>query len=133
MEFRLKGSTTLIKLFFKIIVSFLLLLALFVAYVFIDFDDNSPAEKEQPTIVNDITQLNPIEVTRVIQPKSIEDIVGAIQSSTGPISIGGGRFSQGGQIAYPDSIHLDMRAFNDVLALDTAKKTNNCAKWYYLA
>ncbi len=112
----------MIKLFFKIIASFLLLLGLLVAYIFIDFDDNRPQKIEQPTTVNDITQLNPIEVTRVIQPTSIEDIVGAIQSSTGAISIGGGRFSQGGQIAYPDSIHLDMRAFNKVLTLDAAHK-----------
>ena len=111
-----------IKLFFKIIASFLLLLGLLVAYIFIDFDDNSPPKKEQPTIVNDITQLNPIEVTRVVQPTSIKEIVEAIKSSSGPISIGGGRFSQGGQIAYPDSIHLDMRAFNKILAFDATKK-----------
>ncbi len=112
----------MIKLFFKIIASFLLLLGLLVAYIFIDFDDNSPPKKEKPTIVNDITQLNPIEVTRVVQPTTIKEIVDAIKSSSGPISIGGGRYSQGGQIAYPDSLHLDMRAFNKVLALDTARK-----------
>lgn len=112
----------MIKFFFKIIASFLLLLSLLIAYVFVDFDDNSPQKQEKSTIVNDITQLNPIEVTRIIQPESIEDIVDAIQSSTGPISIGGGRFSQGGQIAYPDSFHLDMRAFNKVLAFDATKK-----------
>ena len=111
-----------IKLFFKIIASFLLLLGLLVVYIFIDFDDNISPKKEQPTTVNDITQLNPIEVTRVIQPTSIKGIVEAIKSSSGPISIGGGRFSQGGQIAYSDSIHLDMRAFNKVLELDTARK-----------
>jgi hypothetical protein len=118
----IKRKFVLIKFFFKIIVSWLLLIGLLVSYVFIDFDGNSPQKKEQPTIVNDITQLNPIEVTRVIQPTSIEDIIGAIQSSTGPISIGGGRFSQGGKIAYPDSIHVDMRAFNKVLAFDATKK-----------
>lgn len=111
-----------IKLFFKIIASFLLLLGLLIAYIFIDFDDNIPPKKEQLTIVNDITQLNPIEVTRVVQPTSTKEIVKAIKSSSGPISIGGGRFSQGGQIAYPDSIHLDMRAFNKVLAFDATKK-----------
>lgn len=118
----IKGKLVLMKLLFKVIASFLLLLGLLIAYIFIDFDGSSPQKKEQPTIVNDITQLNPIQVKRVIRPTSIEDIVGAIQSSTGPISIGGGRFSQGGQIAYPDSIHLDMRAFNKVLALDATKK-----------
>jgi len=118
----IKRKYVLIKCFFKIIASFLLLLGLLIAYIFVDFDDISPPKQEKPTIVNDITQLNPIEVTRIVQPTSVEDIVNAIQSSTGPISIGGGRFSQGGQIAYPDSLHLDMRVFNKVLALDTAKK-----------
>jgi len=111
-----------IKFIFKIIASFLLLLGLLVAYIFIDFDDPQKKIKEQPTIVNDITQLNPIEVTRVVQPTSIKEIVEAIKSSSGPISIGGGRFSQGGQIAYADSIHLDMRAFNKILTFDAAKQ-----------
>lgn len=117
----LKGCL-LLKFIIRIIVGFLLLFALLVAYIFVDLNGNVPSTQSPPNIVNDITQLNPIEVTRVIQPTSIEDIVGAMQSSTGPISIGGGRFSQGGQIAYPDSIHLDMRAFNKVLNLDTIKR-----------
>ncbi len=100
----------------------ILLLALLFAYIFIDLGEEQPQNQPNSTVVNDITQLNPIEVTRIFQPQTVEDIVDAIQTSSGPISIGGGRFSQGGQIAYPDSIHLDMRAFNRVLALDTAKK-----------
>jgi len=111
-----------IKIFVKVFCGFLLLLTLLFAYVFIDFGEEQPRYQLNSTTVNDITQLNLIEVTRIVQPTSVEDIVDAIQTSSGPISIGGGRFSQGGQIAYPDSIHLDMRAFNKVLALDTAKK-----------
>jgi FAD/FMN-containing dehydrogenase len=34
----------------------------------------------------------------------------------GALSIGGGRFSMGGQIAAPDSLHLDMRALSRVVA-----------------
>jgi len=100
----------------------ILLLGLLFAYIFIDFDEDPTLNKTSPTIVNDITQLNPIEVTRVVQPSTIEDIVEAIKSSSGPISIGGGRFSQGGQTAYPDSLHLDMRTFNKVLNLDVSNK-----------
>jgi FAD/FMN-containing dehydrogenase len=81
-----------------------------------------PLKQTSPRVVNDITQLNPIEVARVVQPSTVADIVEAIKSSSGPISIGGGRFSQGGQTAYPDSIHLDMRSFNKVLNLDVSKK-----------
>ncbi|OHX68425.1 hypothetical protein NH26_03160 [Flammeovirga pacifica] len=72
--------------------------------------------------VNDITQLNPIQVGAVIQPTKIEDVINAIQTTTRPISVGGGRFSMGGQVAFDNSLHLDMRQFNKVLQLDTEKK-----------
>jgi FAD/FMN-containing dehydrogenase len=72
--------------------------------------------------VNDVTQLNPIQVGKVIQPTKVEDIINAIQSSEGSISVGGGRFSMGGQVAFENSLHIDMRKFNQVLNLDTEKK-----------
>ena len=72
--------------------------------------------------VNDVTQLNPIQVGKVIQPTKVEDIINAIQSSEGSISVGGGRFSMGGQVAFDNSLHIDMRKFNQVLNLDTKKK-----------
>ncbi|MCD9016616.1 FAD-binding oxidoreductase [Parachryseolinea silvisoli] len=72
--------------------------------------------------VNDVTAINPIHVGREIQPQTIEEIVKAIRESSGPISIGGGRFSMGGQTAYENSLHIDMREFNKVLHLDTIHK-----------
>ena len=83
-------------------------------------------DKYQPYIdelvVNDVTRLNPIRVAQVVQPTSINEISSAIINSKGPISIGGGRYSQGGQIAYKDSLHIDMRSFNKVIDLDEEKK-----------
>ena len=73
-------------------------------------------------VVNDITGLNRIRVARVLVPASIEEISKAIAGSTGPISIGGGRFSQGGQIAYPNSLHIDMRNMNQVVAFEKNEK-----------
>ncbi len=73
--------------------------------------------------VNDVTSINPIQVSREIQPTTVEEIAEAIKSSHGPISIGGGRFSMGGQIGYENSLHIDMRKFNKVLMLDTINKT----------
>lgn len=73
-------------------------------------------------IVNDITGLNPVHVARVVRPGSVEEVVAAIRSSSGPISIGGGRFSQGSQVAHPGSIHLDMRGLDKVLALDVQNR-----------
>lgn len=72
--------------------------------------------------VENITQINGVRVAREIQPTSVAEIVEAIQSTTGPISIGGGRYSQGGQVAYPDSLHIDMRKMNQVLAFDKDNK-----------
>ncbi len=47
----------------------------------------------------------------------------ALRTHAGPISIGGGRFSQGGQTAEPGALQIDMRQFKRILALDTVAKT----------
>ena len=74
------------------------------------------------TVVNDITELNPVPMGRVATPRSVEDIVAAIKSSSGPISIGGGRFSMGGQTAIDNGLQLDMREFDEVVAFDAEKR-----------
>jgi FAD/FMN-containing dehydrogenase len=72
--------------------------------------------------INDITQLNPIQVNKIIKPKTLNEIIHAIKTTTGPISIGGGKYSMGGQTAFENSLHIDMRSFNKVVKLDTIKK-----------
>jgi len=74
------------------------------------------------TVVNDITELNPVPMGRVATPRSVEDIVAAIKSSSGPISIGGGRFSMGGQTAIDNGLQIDMREFDEVVAFDAEKR-----------
>lgn len=74
-------------------------------------------------IVNDVTQINPIAVDRVLTPHAITEISAAIKNHPGPVSIGGGRFSMGGQTASEGSLHLDMREFDDVVAFSPADKT----------
>jgi FAD/FMN-containing dehydrogenase len=69
-------------------------------------------------IVNDVSGLNPIETWAVSRPQSIEEVRDAIIRSQGPISIGGGHFSMGGQTASPGSLHLDMRALSGVTRFD---------------
>jgi FAD/FMN-containing dehydrogenase len=76
-----------------------------------------------PLVVNDVTQLNPIRVARILTPEFTDDIVAAIRGHAGPVSIGGGRYSQGGQTAADGSLHLDMRRLNRVIAFDPAAKT----------
>lgn len=75
-----------------------------------------------PLFIGNITQLNPVHVAQVITPTTTDEIVDSIRSTTGAISIGGGRYSQGGQVVFPESLHIDMRQFNRVMAFDKEKK-----------
>jgi FAD/FMN-containing dehydrogenase len=77
----------------------------------------------EPVVVNDVTQLNPIRVERVATPKSADEVRELVRSRRGPISIGGGRFSMGGQIATDDALFLDMRGMDRVLAFSPRDKT----------
>lgn len=73
-------------------------------------------------VINDVTQLNPITVDRVVAPATIEQIVAEVKAHPGPISIGGGRYSMGGQTATQGALQIDMRQFDKVIGLDKAKK-----------
>ncbi|WP_247684704.1 FAD-binding oxidoreductase [Pseudoalteromonas luteoviolacea] len=95
---------------------------MFAIYIFVDFSPQEESSPSKVNIVNDVTQLNPIEVSKVISPKSVEDIQHAISTTKGKISIGGGCYSQGGQIALEDHLHLDMREFNQVISFDPKAK-----------
>lgn len=109
------------KLFLKLILLSGILLAVTGLYF---YDKHSPGpELEQESLtVNDVTGLNSIQVASIVSPVSEQDIVDAISNSSGPISIGGARFSMGGQSAYPDSLHFDMRSFNQVVEFDPKKR-----------
>jgi len=94
-----------------------------VASIWFFLDHFNPAAaiasiSKNPLVVNDVTGLNPVSVALIIKPKTELDITDAIMATTGPISIGGARYSMGGQIAFPDSLHLDMREYNKVISLD---------------
>ncbi len=69
--------------------------------------------------INEITQLYPVTMARVVTPRTIEDIANAVRATAGPVSIGGGRYSMGGQTATPDGLQIDMRSFHGVVSLDT--------------
>lgn len=78
----------------------------------------SSEAKDSNLIINDITNLNPIQVAKVITPSTTEEIRNAVKSHKGTISIGGGRYSMGGQTAFADSLHIDMRNLNKIIKLD---------------
>jgi len=74
-------------------------------------------------IVTEVTRLHAIPVWAVATPESIEEVQDALRRSSGAVSIGGGRFSMGGQVASPGSLHLDMRRLNRVLEFSPARRT----------
>lgn len=74
-------------------------------------------------IVNDVTQINPVAVARIVAPTTASEIIAAVKSHKGPISIGGGRYSMGGQTATEQALQIDMRHFNKVVAFSRESKT----------
>lgn len=81
-----------------------------------------PGEKPG-THVEEVTRLYRVPVFAIAKPKTIEEVREALRRTNGPVSIGGGHFSMGGQVASPDSLHLDMRAMNRVLELSLENET----------
>ena len=75
-----------------------------------------------PPLINDVTQLNPIVVSEVITPTTTDEVIAAVRSHAGPISIGGGRYSMGGQTATGGALQIDMRRMNRVIAFSPAEK-----------
>lgn len=76
----------------------------------------------QACVINDITRLNPICVAKAARPNTIEELIDIVKTHPGAISIGGGRFSMGGQIATENSLHIDMCGLNQVIEFSPRKK-----------
>lgn len=72
-------------------------------------------------IVNDVTELNPIQTLGIIVPHTEQDIQSAVKNND-HISIGGGRNSMGGQTASVRAVQLDMREYNKILFFSTTTK-----------
>jgi FAD/FMN-containing dehydrogenase len=78
---------------------------------------------EAKEVVNDVTQINPISMNRVVSPKTVSEVQEAIKNSTGPLSIGGGRYSMGGQTAIENGVQIDMTKMAKVVNLPTSCKS----------
>jgi decaprenylphospho-beta-D-ribofuranose 2-oxidase len=78
-----------------------------------------------PTTITDASRLHPTLVAAVFQPQSVAEIrqiVAEAQRTNRKISMSGARHTMGGQVAYPNSLHLDMLKF-DKIAYNQAAKT----------
>lgn len=73
-------------------------------------------------LVPNITGLYGVRVARIARPSSVNDVVQALREWPGKVSIGGGRYSMGGQVALADALHLDMRALHQLVWLKAGER-----------
>lgn len=73
--------------------------------------------------VEDVARIDRTSVARIVRPRDPAHVAHLLADSRGAVSIGGARFSMGGQIAAPGSLHLDMRSMNRLVRLDTTRRT----------
>jgi len=66
----------------------------------------------------DVTHLTPVNVYAIKRPKTVEKLQKLVRESDRPVAIAGARYSQGGQIAYPDALVIDMTRLNNVISFD---------------
>ncbi|WP_448701924.1 FAD-binding protein [Mucilaginibacter sp. AW1-3] len=91
-----------------------------------------PHLKSDERIIDDVTRLNPVLVAKIVRPTSVDEVCDIVKNTSGPISVGGGRFSMGGQTASPHSVHIDMRCMNKILefsATDKLIKVQTGIRW----
>lgn len=74
-------------------------------------------------LINDVTGLNPVPVWAISRPSDVENVVTALRRAEGPVSVGGGHFSMGGQTASPGSLHMDMRSLNQIVSFSPVQRT----------
>ncbi len=116
------------KTFFYFVLGILTVFLVSFAYAVISTHTNPLPDKQEreatntsKNIVNDVTELNPIQVLGIIVPHSEEEIVEAVKNND-HVSIGGGRNSMGGQTASERAVQIDMREYNKILSLSTSTK-----------
>jgi len=77
------------------------------------------------TIVNDVSRLNPVTVSKVFKITSLDDIFEAVEYAKSrqlQVSIAGKKHSQGGQTAVVGGVVLDMSEFNKISWLSSEDK-----------
>jgi len=76
--------------------------------------------------INDVSQLNPTDVSQITNATQVKDLQRAIRLAKDKglkISIAGKRHSQGGHAFYDNAVVLNMENFDQILDLDPHRKT----------
>ena len=73
--------------------------------------------------ITDKAGLTSVRVNRIVCPANVKELQKLVQDSSGPLSIAGSRYSQGGHIAYPEGLVIDMSRLSNIISLDTEKKS----------
>jgi FAD/FMN-containing dehydrogenase len=102
---------------YKVFFSFLLIISVSSQAIINPFSWLNPR-----LTITDVSQTSVIPISSLQKPTSIQELQKIVTSSTMPIAIAGGRYSQGGQIAYPDGIVIDMTGLTAIKNLDIAAK-----------
>jgi len=73
--------------------------------------------------ITDFSNVNSFEVHSYYCPKNTKSLCALVKKAKKPIAIAGGRYSQGGQIAYPNGTTVDMKLLNNIVAFNPKQKT----------
>ena len=84
-------------------------------------DTSHEAQDNSKGVVTDVTRLYLIQTLGVVVPHTTEEVRQAVLSHD-RVSIGGGRYSMGGQTASEKAVQIDMREFNKIISLSTTTK-----------
>lgn len=79
-------------------------------------------DDDDGTWVDDVARIDRTRVAAIERPTRASAVRAALQRTQGAVSVGGARYSMGGQIAAPGSLHLDMRAMNRLVWLDAPRR-----------
>ncbi len=116
------------RFFVRVISSFVTVaIVAFIWVVIVTYGNPIPHKLEREhantseNIVNDVTELNPIQVLGIVVPHTEEEIIEAVKNNN-HVSIGGGRNSMGGQTASERAVQIDMREYNKILDFSTTTK-----------
>lgn len=76
-----------------------------------------------PLAVCNVSQLHSVVTAGIVPVRDADDVRRALRRWSGGVSVGGGRYSMGGQTALAGGLQLDMRGMDALVALDPAARS----------